>query len=70
MRAQLPLASKTAAKASRAVACRAAGQKVFITGGNTGIGYETALALAKKGSEVTMACRDVAKAEAALSKLR
>ncbi|GFR45355.1 hypothetical protein Agub_g6729, partial [Astrephomene gubernaculifera] len=48
----------------------AAEKSVFITGGNTGIGFETAKALASKGFNVTIACRDTAKAEAALGRIR
>lgn len=37
------------------------GKVVIITGANLGIGYETALALAKQGGIIYMACRDRAK---------
>jgi len=41
--------------------------KVFIvTGANSGIGYETSLALAEKGASVIMACRDIERAQHAL----
>lgn len=41
----------------------------LITGGNTGIGFETAKALAKQGYYVVIACRDVDKANAAKAKI-
>ncbi|GLC35157.1 hypothetical protein PLESTM_000285800 [Pleodorina starrii] len=47
-----------------------ADKSVFITGGNTGIGYETAKALASQGFRVTIGCRDAAKADAALARIR
>ena len=42
------------------------GRTIIVTGANTGIGYETALALAKKGAKVVMACRSQAKGEEAV----
>jgi NAD(P)-dependent dehydrogenase (short-subunit alcohol dehydrogenase family) len=42
---------------------------VLVTGSNTGIGRETALQLAKAGAHVVMACRSVAKGEAAKAAL-
>ena len=61
---------------SRATACEVvdaaggargalAGRVVVVTGGNTGIGYETALALAMGGARVVLACRDAAAGDAA-----
>jgi len=41
------------------------GRVAIVTGGNTGIGYETAKALAEMGATVVLACRDVAKGKAA-----
>lgn len=47
-----------------------ANKTVIVTGGNTGIGYETALALAKAGANVTIACRDQQKADQAVEAIR
>ncbi|MDK1119293.1 MAG: oxidoreductase [Anaerolineae bacterium] len=41
------------------------GKVAIVTGANSGIGYEAALALAKKGAHVVLASRSIAKAEAA-----
>ena len=46
------------------------GHIALVTGANSGIGYETALALAKKEAHVVLACRDVAKAEQAQGRIR
>jgi retinol dehydrogenase-12 len=41
------------------------GKNALVTGANTGLGRETARVLAMRGARVTMACRNVQKAEAA-----
>lgn len=46
------------------------GRIAIVTGSNSGIGYETALALAQKGATVVMACRSLPKAEAAAEQIR
>ena len=40
-------------------------KRVIITGGNSGIGFEAAVALARLGADVTIACRNLQRAEAA-----
>jgi NAD(P)-dependent dehydrogenase (short-subunit alcohol dehydrogenase family) len=47
-----------------------AGRRFLITGANSGIGYATALKLARKDAELILACRDLEKGEAALAHLR
>ncbi|WP_245819977.1 oxidoreductase [Rhodococcoides yunnanense] len=44
-------------------------RRVILTGGNTGIGYFTALELVKQGDHVTLACRNLDKAGAAAEKI-
>ncbi len=46
------------------------GRRVLITGANSGIGYQTAVALARKGATVVLACRNLTKGRAALDRLR
>jgi len=46
------------------------GKTAFVTGANSGLGFHTALELARHGAEVHLACRDRAKAEAAASSIR
>lgn len=46
------------------------GQTVFITGANSGLGQETARAMAAKGAHVMMAGRDQAKLDAAVAAIR
>jgi WW domain-containing oxidoreductase len=45
------------------------GQTFIVTGGNSGIGYETCRALAVHGAHVIMACRNVAAASEAKDKI-
>jgi NAD(P)-dependent dehydrogenase (short-subunit alcohol dehydrogenase family) len=45
------------------------GREVIVTGANTGIGFETARALALKGACVTLACRDVEKGRAVADRI-
>jgi NAD(P)-dependent dehydrogenase (short-subunit alcohol dehydrogenase family) len=46
------------------------GKNIVITGGNSGIGYYTALELGRAGANVVIACRDAVRGAAALSKLK
>jgi NAD(P)-dependent dehydrogenase (short-subunit alcohol dehydrogenase family) len=46
-----------------------AGKVAIVTGGNSGIGFHTALALAKKDVEVILACRDLQKGREAKSNI-
>jgi NAD(P)-dependent dehydrogenase (short-subunit alcohol dehydrogenase family) len=44
-------------------------KKAVVTGANSGLGYQTALALARRGASVVMACRDDGRAKEALKRL-
>jgi NAD(P)-dependent dehydrogenase (short-subunit alcohol dehydrogenase family) len=46
------------------------GKLAIVTGANSGIGYETARALAQKGATVILACRNLKKGSTAVSKIR
>ncbi len=46
------------------------GRRIVVTGANSGIGFETARALAAHGAEVVMACRSTSRAQAAAARLR
>jgi NAD(P)-dependent dehydrogenase (short-subunit alcohol dehydrogenase family) len=46
------------------------GKTVVVTGGNSGIGKQTALALARAGARVKVTARDQARGEAAVTELR
>ena len=45
------------------------GRTALVTGANSGLGFETARMLAAKGARVLMACRNLAKAEAAQARI-
>jgi NAD(P)-dependent dehydrogenase (short-subunit alcohol dehydrogenase family) len=46
------------------------GRVAVVTGANSGLGYQTALALARAGAHVILACRDPHRGNAALDRLR
>ena len=46
------------------------GRRAIVTGANSGLGYETALALAGKGAAVTIAVRDTGKGDRAAADIR
>ena len=46
------------------------GKTAIVTGSNTGIGYETALDLYKKGAKVYIACRNEEKALDAIKRMK
>lgn len=43
---------------------------IVITGGNTGLGYETALDLARRGAPIILGCRDTVSAQTAVNSIR
>ena len=45
------------------------GRRAVVTGANSGIGYYTALELARHGADVVLACRDAGRGKAALDRL-
>ncbi|WP_213805309.1 oxidoreductase [Granulicella sp. dw_53] len=46
------------------------GRRAIVTGGNGGVGWHTALELARAGAEVTLAVRSVSRGEEAVSRIR
>ncbi|HUO08967.1 MAG TPA: oxidoreductase [Phycisphaerae bacterium] len=46
------------------------GKNALVTGANSGIGFHTALELARAGAQVILACRDSAKGAAAIERIR
>jgi NAD(P)-dependent dehydrogenase (short-subunit alcohol dehydrogenase family) len=46
-----------------------AGRRIIITGANSGIGWEAALALARAGAHVVLAARTTAKGEGAVDRI-
>ena len=46
------------------------GKRIIVTGANTGIGYETARALANAGATVVLACRNITAGNAASQRIR
>jgi NAD(P)-dependent dehydrogenase (short-subunit alcohol dehydrogenase family) len=46
------------------------GKTAVVTGANSGLGYETALALGRHGAHVVLACRDEGRGNEALQRLR
>ena len=47
-----------------------AGRLALVTGANTGIGYEAALQLARKGAQVLLGCRDEQRANQAIERIQ
>jgi NAD(P)-dependent dehydrogenase (short-subunit alcohol dehydrogenase family) len=47
-----------------------AGKRAIVTGANSGLGYQTALALAHHGATVVLACRSAERGEKALASIR
>lgn len=46
------------------------GMTAVVTGANSGLGYETALELARHGADVTLACRSLSRGESALRRIK
>ncbi|MGL3822536.1 oxidoreductase [Sphingopyxis sp. R3-92] len=46
------------------------GRRFLVTGANAGLGFETTKILAARGGHVVLACRDRARAEAAMNRIR
>ena len=51
-------------------AARLDGKVAVVTGGNTGIGRETVLELARRGARGITGCKDLAKARAVVTEVR
>mmetsp|Transcript_22337 Transcript_22337/g.69508 ORF Transcript_22337/g.69508 Transcript_22337/m.69508 type:complete len:194 (+) Transcript_22337:644-1225(+) len=62
--------ARRAARSPGAVVASASNKCAIVTGANTGIGLETVKGLAKENIATVLACRDLAKAEAACQKVR
>ena len=58
------------ARSSNTAQVKLDGKTVIITGGNTGIGLETAMDLAKRNARVILACRSVERGETAAVRVR
>ena len=63
------MGNKRARWTSEAIGDRS-GQLAIVTGANSGIGYETARALAAKGAAVILACRSEERGQKALGELQ
>lgn len=46
------------------------GKTILVTGANSGIGYQAALEVARRGAHILLGCRNAGKGEAALERLR
>jgi len=46
------------------------GKMIIVTGANSGIGYEAAKELARKGARIILACRDMGRAEQAIDRIQ
>src|SRR5256885_12954010 len=46
------------------------GKWAVVTGGSGGLGYQTALEIARRGGSVTLGCRDVGRGNAAAERIR
>jgi len=66
----MPTWARFPARPTTAVATRAGGRTLLVTGGNTGIGLATATALANQGGRVYIGCRSVAAGQAAVAAIQ